>query len=288
MDKDSSRPLNVIFRLDLIFSVAFGAFLLLVFFQRECVDFSGSLETILIAFEKVIQGFARVCAFIPEALRFILNFPAPKSDVWQIAFTLAIFHQVRTLPVELSIKKRVVPAWKAFGTCAPLGAVISYCFGILVSEPEPFTTSLFIALLYGFLELVRYTILAATYRKGAEHKFSREFYRRNKLYTLPYTLIGILSALISYKIFGTSPALLPFFALILFFCVALWLLVVEVSCQVLRALDLRSDEPFLQSTRTQTLIVFFGACGLCLSALYGNARVDLLDFAKESCTKLVQ
>ena len=273
---------------ELIIAASVGAFLLLLLFQRECIEFSGVLETILLAFGGVIQGFARLCAVLPEIVLYSLDFPAPKSDAWQVAFSLAIFHQGRTLAIEWANKERRGPAVRALAVCAIFGASVSYCFGMIVSEPKPVLTSLFIALLYGLLEFVRYTLLSLELRRDVAHGFYHEFRRRQLLYTFPYTLIGVLSALTSWAILGTSPALLPFFAIMFFSGIGFYILAVEVYFQVRQARGTYSGVPFFESTRTQTVLVLLTSCALCLVLVYKESPVELLLFTLKNCRAVVQ
>ena len=284
----SSERFNWGFWVELSIAAIVGAFLLLLLFQRECLEFSGFLETILLTFGLVIQGLARLCAFVPEIVVHLMHFTPPKSDVWEVAFALAIFHQGRTFPTEFAIKRRRIPAILALFACAVLGASISYCFGILVSEPKLFLTSFFIALLYGLLEFVRYTVHSMKIWGKAQRSFRDEFRRRHLLYTIPYTLIGIFSALVSWAVFGASPALLPFFAVVLFSLIGFYILVVEVVFQVLRAHGTYSGVPFFESTRTQTVLVLVTSCGIALALVYKNAPFDLLDFALNNCSAVVE
>jgi hypothetical protein len=288
LDNRSSKTINWSFWVQLFTAATVGAFLLLLLFQRECIEFSGVLETILLTFGSLIQTFARVCAFLPNLVLYFLNFPPPESDVWQVAFALAIFHQGRTFPTEWAINERRWPAVRALIVCTLLGASVSYLFGILVSEPKPVFTSLFIALLYGFLEFVRYTLLSVEIRRGTSQRFYDDFRRRHLLYTVPYTLIGVFSALTSWAVFGASPALLPFFAVILFSFIGFYILVVEIVFQVRRARGSYHGVPFFESTRTQTVLVLVTSCGICLAFVYKDAPFDLLDFALNSCTMIVE
>lgn len=265
-----------------------GAFLLMLLFRRECVEFTGVLEAILLTFGSLIQIFARACAFIPNLVLIALNFPPPESDVWQVAFALAIFHQGRTLPTEWAVKGRRWPAVRALIVCALLGASVSYIFGILVPEPNPILTSLFIAILYGFLEFVRYTLLSVAVSRGTSLRFYDEFRRRHLLYTIPYTLIGVFSALTSWSVFGATPALLPFFAVILFSLIGAYILVVEIIFQVRRARGEHSGVPFFQSTRTQTVIVLAASCGICLILVSTEVPYALLDLFRSSCAVIVE
>jgi hypothetical protein len=288
LDNRSSKTINWSLWVELSIAATVGAFLLLLLFQRDCVEFSGVLETILLTFGSLIQSFARVCASLPNLVRYFLNFPPPESDAWQVAFALAIFHQGRTCPTEWAINERRWPAVRALIVCALLGASASYCFGILVLEPKPVLTSLFIALLYGSLEFVRYTLLSVEMRRGTLQRFYNEFRRRNLLYTIPYTLIGVFSALTSWAAFGASPALLPFFAVILFSLISFYILAVEIVFQVRRARGTYPGVPFFESTRTQTVLVLMTSCGICLALVYKDAPFDLLDFALNSCTVIVE
>lgn len=257
-------------------AAAVGGLLLLLIFKKQCVEFSGFWEWILIKFEVAISSFTWMFAVIPNFIATLLDFPRPTSDVWEIAFTLAFFHQARTFPFEFAQKDRRVAASWAGLCCGLIGASLSYCFGLFFPEPAPLYISLFIASLYGLLEFMRYTILALMGPKNTSGGFRVEFVRRHRLYTLPYTIFGLSAALLSWLIFDGSQAELPFFAIMLFTLLGSYILGLEVYFQMRAKLGRSgyTSVPFHKSTRTQTVLVFLGSCGICLSVLVVEVASD--------------
>ena len=118
--------------------------------------------------------------------------------------------------------------------------------------------------------------------------------RRNYIYTLPYTLIGLLAAFVSWYLFGSSQAELPFFALILFVLLGCYIFGLEVYYQIrskfgpftlkfgLFTLKFGpyNAVPFLESTRTLTAGVFLAAGGVCSFGLLVAVAFDLSSAAQ--------